>query len=43
MLACRGGWLQGRAGGLYPPSEHASPASEGEQLLCRIFLEFIVP
>ena len=42
LLDARGG-ARGGLGGYSPPSEHASPPSEGEKRFCRRFLAFIVP
>ena len=41
-LGGRGG-ARGGLGGSSPPSEHASPPSEGETRFFRRFLAFIVP
>ena len=42
LLDARGG-ARGGLGGYSPPSEHASPPSEGEKRFCRRFLAFLVP
>ena len=42
-LEVRGGARGGLEGAIAPLSEHASPLSEGEKLVCRRFLAFTIP